>query len=304
MHSLFKDVIAHGCFIINAHRSKIRIQIEKLRKGEMRMYTQEEEKALVAQLENILGTGPILYLKFCGEKKYAEDVVDGQLYSNPVKFFRDKERESGIRGQGDKNELINVIHAESVFIFDAETDDYLGTISNSQMKMNYPTDDNTPLVSFVGVFLHDMKLVDADLTHAEFMLPFTEHEFNEMQKSFGNYCVLIDPFELSKKIDLLNNALTEKCVFDQVRYVDRNCVEEIKAYLDGSVERFLYKDKDLSYQREYRLAVPMEMPNDHYIGVGKFDNATILDSSILKSLRLSIQYQSHVKKDPELCNDL
>lgn len=268
------------------------------------MYTQEEEKALVAQLENILGTGPILYLKFCGEKKYAEDVVDGQLYSNPVKFFRDKERESGIRGQGDKNELINVIHAESVFIFDAETDDYLGTISNSQMKMNYPTDDNTPLVSFVGVFLHDMKLVDADLTHAEFMLPFTEHEFNEMQKSFGNYCVLIDPFELSKKIDLLNNALTEKCVFDQVRYVDRNCVEEIKAYLDGSVERFLYKDKDLSYQREYRLAVPMEMPNDHYIGVGKFDNATILDSSILKSLRLSIQYQSHVKKDPELCNDL
>ena len=260
------------------------------------MYTQEEIQSLVSQLEGLSGTRPMFYMKFCKERKYAEDVLSGKLYANTPEYFRQQEFKTGIRGQGDKNELTLTFVANNVSAYDRDTGNLALTMPAATVRIRFNDDERIPLVSFVGIPLRDMKFIDADESHAEFDFPFSEQEFDEMQETFGKYCVLISARELEAKIEQACNNSGVDYIFDPVMYVPSNSLEKMKAYQSGQKERFLYKDSDLSYQREYRFAVAIEIPEDHYIHVGKLENATILESSILKSLRFSVGYQSHSKE--------
>ena len=57
--------------------------------------------------------------------KYAEDVCEGKLYANTPVWFRNKEIESGERGQGDKHELMSVIEFQEAIVSDQETGNIL-----------------------------------------------------------------------------------------------------------------------------------------------------------------------------------
>ena len=83
--------------------------------------TQEEKDYLIGQLEELMGTRPFFYLKFCGEEKFAQDVCNGDFYGNTAEYFRKKEIESAERGQGDQFELILPLKTEKVSMFDYET---------------------------------------------------------------------------------------------------------------------------------------------------------------------------------------
>lgn len=263
----------------------------------MSKYTEEEINSLISQLEGLSGTRPMFYMKFCSEKKFAEDVIAGKLYANTPEYFRQKELKSGIRGQGDKDELTLTFAAENLTAYDRDTGDLAFTMSAPTVRIKFDEDEKIPLVSFVGIPLHDMKFIDADEKHAEFDFPFTEDEFETMEETFGKYCVLINARELERKIKNLCKDLSAEYLFEPMIYTPSNSLEKMKVYQTGEKERFLYKDDDLSYQREYRLAIAIEIPEDHYINIGKLSNATILDSSVLKSLRFSVGYQSHIKEN-------
>lgn len=71
----------------------------------------------------------------------------------------------------------------------------------------------------------------------------------------------------------------------------------MKAFVEGSKMRFLYKNEDLKYQREYRLAVAEEIPEDHFLHFGKLKNVKILPTDALQNMAFSIEYVSHVKED-------
>lgn len=62
----------------------------------MEMTISEEERIhLVSELKKLSGEKPMFYLKFCREKKFAEDVCNGLLYSNTPIYFREQEMQSG-----------------------------------------------------------------------------------------------------------------------------------------------------------------------------------------------------------------
>lgn len=46
--------------------------------------SEKDKEYLILELEKLTGTRPLLYLKFCSEKKYAEDVCAGKLYANTL----------------------------------------------------------------------------------------------------------------------------------------------------------------------------------------------------------------------------
>ena len=261
------------------------------------MFTQEEIQSLVSQIEGLSSSRPMFYLKFCREKEYAEEVLSGRLYANTPDYFRQQELKSGIRGQGDKNELTLTFVANNLNAYDRETGDLAFTMPAATVRVKFNDDEKIPLVSFVGIPLRDMKFINADETHAEFDFPFSEQEFVEMEDTFGPYCVLINARELEMRIKKACANSGIDYIFDPVMYVPSNSLEKMKAYQTGEKERFLFKDEDLSYQREYRLALAIEIPEDHYIHIGKLENATILESSVLKSIRFSVGYQSHSKED-------
>lgn len=49
-----------------------------------------------------------LCLKFVKTEDRAKSVMNGKLYGNTPEYFRNREKETGERGQGDANELVLV----------------------------------------------------------------------------------------------------------------------------------------------------------------------------------------------------
>ena len=136
------------------------------------MFTQEEIQSLVSQIEGLSSSRPMFYLKFCREKKYAEDVLSGKLYANTPEYFRQQELKSGIRGQGDKNELTLTFVANNLNAYDRETGELTFTMPAATVRIKLNDDEKIPLVSFVGIPLRDMTFINADEKHAEFDFPF------------------------------------------------------------------------------------------------------------------------------------
>lgn len=259
--------------------------------------TQEDREYLISQLEKKLGVRPVFYLKFCSKKEHAQDVCDGNFYANTAGFFRKKEIESGERGQGDKNELILPIRTQKISMFDNETGALVAIFDGGMANIRINDDENVPIVSFVGIPLKDMLLISADEAHADFRFPFTDEEYSVMREKFGQYCVVLGARELEQHI--VDFCERENCdfIFDAVQYCSENRIDRMQAFADFSERRFLYKDEDLSYQREYRLAVSKEMPDEHFIRLGKMENAKMLPSESLQNLAFSIGYISEVKEN-------
>ena len=85
-------------------------------------------------------------------------------------------------------------------------------------------------------------------------------------------------------------------LFDKVEYCNQNRIDRIESFRTGAKERFLYKNTDLAYQREYRLAIAIEIPEDNFIRVGKLTAAAYIEAEKLKDLIFSVNYKS-VSKD-------
>lgn len=259
--------------------------------------TQEEKNFLIGQLEKLMGTKPFFYLKFCSEERFAQDVCNGDFYGNTAEYFRRKELESGERGQGDQFELILPIKTEKVSMFDYETGSLVAVFEGGNAKFQYKDDNVIPIVCFVGIPIREMDLVEADETHAVFQFPFSPGEYSKMKERFGAYCVVLSAKELEQRIATVCNKSECDYIFDAVEYCCKNRIDRMQAFVEGSKMRFLYKNEDLKYQREYRLAVAIEMPEDHFLHFGKLEGARILSSDALQNLAFSIEYNSYIKED-------
>lgn len=257
--------------------------------------TPEEKKHLIEQIENLTSISPLFYLKFCSCESFAQDICNGDLYANTAEFFRQKEIETGERGQGDRFELQLSIQAENITAFDSETGHLVFTAPNSTFNVHFKEDDEIPLISLVGIPLGDMDILEVDESHTTFKFPFSNEEYDTMTERFGKYCVIIGGVELRNKIDISSKQSQYEYIFDQIEYCDQNRIDRIEAFNKSDKKRFLYKNCDLEYQREYRLALAIEMPEDHFIRLGKFADAHIVKAEKLKDLAFVINYKSHPK---------
>lgn len=230
--------------------------------------TKENKEYLIEQIEDLCGKRPLFYLKFCSCEKFAKDVCSGDLYANTPAYFRDLELRTGERGQGDSFELISYIETERITMCDCETGNIIMTAPKGTFKVQFKDDNSVPIVCFVGIPLREMHIVDADENHADFLFPFSEEEYALMEEKFGQYCVVISARELENKIQ--KYCISENCdyVFDRIDYCPQNRIDRIQAFNTSAKERFLYKNEDLAYQREYRFALACKMPEDHFIKIG------------------------------------
>ena len=255
----------------------------------------EDKEYIIEQLKNLIGARPLFYLKFCSKEDFAKDVCDGNLYGNTAEWFRNREIETGERGQGDRFELLSLIELENINVINEETGDSVLTAPKGQVKVQFKGDKLIPIVSFVGIPIEDMELLELTETHANFKFPFTDDEYKDMKKKFGEYCVIIGAREIEEKIAAYCDAIGCDYVFDKVEYCDQNRIDRIQAFNKSSKHRFLYKNADLEYQKEYRLALGIEIPDDHYIRIGKLNTTKIVDFDLLKNLMFSIRYETDIE---------
>ena len=80
--------------------------------------TPEDKAHLIDEINGQTNNRPLFYLKFCREKKFAQDVCDGNLFGNTAEYFRQQEIKSGERGQGDRFETVLHLETENITAVD------------------------------------------------------------------------------------------------------------------------------------------------------------------------------------------
>ena len=76
----------------------------------------------------------------------------------------------------------------------------------------------------------------------------------------------------------------------KVTYCVSNFKEKAEAFANGYTDRFFFKDEDFAYQREYRLVLSREIPDDHFIKISSLKGkATVVKSEQLSNLCLCIK---------------
>ena len=237
---------------------------------------------------------PIFYLKFTSKKSYANDILDGNLYANTAKWFRDKELTSGEHGQGDKNELLYSMPLFSIQFTNPETGDLEFEIPQARGRISFDSDDNIPIVCFVGIPLNEMNILHSTPNDLVFSLPFSETEFLEISKIFGEYCVLIEAKALTEAIEKYCKENSCRYNLKNITYCASNYIDKAQAFAKGDIDRFFFKDEDYAYQREYRLIFDRNIPEDHYIRIGSLkEHAVILNSSELSKLHLVLHLKTN-----------
>ena len=262
-----------------------------IRSGETTL-SPDDRAHLVSEINSQTNNRPLFYLKFCAKAQFAQDICDGNLYGNTAEFFRQQEIKSGKRGQGDRFETILSIRTENITVVDGETGQVMLTAPKGTMAVQFGVDKLIPIVSFVGIPFEQMNIIEADETHTSFTLPFTEEEYTYMATQFGKYCVVISGKELESKIWNFCNSNGYDHIFDKVEYCDQNRLDRIEVFKSGAKERFLYKNSDLAYQREYRLAIGIEIPEDHFIRIGRLTSSACIESEKLKDLVFTVNYKT------------
>ena len=168
-------------------------------------------------------------------------------------------------------------------------------VTNRQLRFNRMREY---LIDHIGEYVfsrakRDMKLVYADEKRADFLFPFTEKEYDSMVEKFGKFCVIVNGRELECHINYYCEENECDYIFDKVEYCEQNRLDRMQAFSKSAKERFLYKNKDLAYQREYRLVIAHELPIDHFVRIGKLDNTKILETEDMREFKFSIGYISH-----------
>ncbi len=117
-----------------------------------------------------------------------------------------------------------------------------------------------------------------------------------MSNKFGPCCVLINGIQFRNSIKKYTCDNNLNYIFDKVQYCIQNTIQRMRAFENASIERFLYKNEDFEYQREYRLAIDMQIPHDNFIRIDSCEKfAKSLISNELKNMYLSIGYELEVK---------
>ena len=88
--------------------------------------------------------------------------------------------------------------------------------------------------------------------------------------------MIVEAVELEEKIKEYCQQNEHEYCFEKVIYCCQNERERMMAFDNGAFKRVIYKNEDLKYQREYRLAIDMVIPDDHFLKIGKIDKGIII----------------------------
>jgi len=250
----------------------------------------ETQKNLtIEEVEELVGREPIFYLKFTSKETFANDIVDGNFYANTLNWFREREIKTGEHGQGDKNELQYNMPLIGLRFINPETGICEFEIPQATGKLLFNSDNKIPIVCFVGIPLREMKIISQTPESLQIAFPFSEAEYSEMEQKFGEYCVILEAKALIEALQQYCDENSCQCILKKVTYCVSNYTEKAEAFANGSIDRFFFKDEDFSYQREYRLILSKEIPDDHFIRLTSLKSkAKIVKSDQLNNLCLSI----------------
>lgn len=232
----------------------------------------------------------ILYLiKFVGEKEYAEQFINGELYFNRLSFFKRIE-ENDDEGRKDSNEAISYWWQKNKIQIDISTPS-LGksTILDKDLvapvKVSFLKDESLHIFCLYAMRTNGFELIDGKIEYLkeEAIKSKTQLMIDDRCFKFGRYAVIVPAKQFIELISASLESTGKKCRARLVEYFDGDSFH-------GEFERFevpFNKEKHYSYQSEYRICIDNRTQgSDPFIlSIGSLkDISTLVESSELNNI--------------------
>lgn len=237
-------------------------------------YAEISKEELKTIMINSFKDNAIILAKFTGNKEWANDVCKGNLYMNTFKYYRDLEKSTGIKGQGDLKEGVLTVKPESMKLISNQNGNEI-IFKPTFMELKYTMDENVLVYCMRAITIKDFEILEFEQNenkvHVYMKLNFSNEYIEKIKSEFGEYVVLLNPRGFIDKvldITVKNNIPVH---FGNVKYRPSNDIDRAKDFVDFSPERFLYKDLDFEYQKEFRIAIYKEKVDDKFLKVGLLD---------------------------------
>ncbi|QCT02103.1 hypothetical protein E6C60_1387 [Paenibacillus algicola] len=202
------------------------------------------------------------FVKFT-KPEFVQDLLDGNLYMQPLKNFIEQEEREQVRGQGDRLEGAAVGQVENLSIVDNRTGEVVAELGKKDIILRHPDAGYIPVFCFTAFTKDDFEIVQADEEYAYVKLSLPEEDKQKIIENFGKSAVI-----LPNDFPHLVAATIQDEHYGQitaVRYVDYSAgimyQEQLEQFIDGHIGLAFWKDVFFKFQREFRLAFST-MPTD------------------------------------------
>lgn len=239
---------------------------------------------------------PIIFLKFTNNEEWANDILDGRLYMNTLKYFRDLENDMGIKGQGDKNEGVLTLRPESLKLIPQNGGKAL-ELKPSYARMKYNDDDDIYVYCMMDITMNDIEIVEFsqenNKVHVTLKLKFQCSDIKNIREDFGSYAIIIYPGRFLEKVNKKCGEEQIPISYGMVKYREENDNERVDKFMEFSPERFLFKDLDFEYQKEYRLAIKRNTKNSNYFNIDSLRDLAYMvevDESFNDKLKIELTF--------------
>ncbi|KAF6630645.1 hypothetical protein H6F38_14555 [Paenibacillus sp. EKM208P] len=219
----------------------------------------------------------MLMVKFT-EEKYVNDIYDGKLFFNPLKYFVDLHEGTGIKGQGDKYEGANIINNVSVKLINQDCNiPVLEGMFGKIIERN-GISDHIPVFCLTTFTADNFEIIDETNESYRAIFNVDKNTRNKIEENFGNRAVVINPVSFIKGINQSCKDNGISYASKKVKYEDIfiNRRERITNYNNLTIDSLFIKDKYFEYQNEFRIAL-----FDTRINKGEFFKMDKIKESVL-----------------------
>ncbi|WP_455104165.1 hypothetical protein [Peptostreptococcus sp.] len=238
----------------------------------------ESKEIVYKKISNIFGDVPFIFIKFFGEREYAQDFSSGKLYCNTPKYYQELENNTKIKGQGDKNEGVAEVSGMKKLVFkNRETNEPLlycdsDNIEDVVLRLDIDKNNTVPMCCFMWFKVSDFYVDRIEGNHIIFKI----NKMDCIEKTVndcGDFFVAFLPehFECAFNKFIKNSPLIkdpDNNLFSKVIYSDSLICKTIALSELKGLGVYKYKEKFFEYQREFRIVANMSIPSDNIIDLG------------------------------------
>lgn len=210
--------------------------------------------------------------------EYEDDFIQGKLYMNPLQYFINREKESGVRGVGDALEASAVFVDVDLTFKHPVTNEILMTGNAGRINFHSNNRVQSPVLCMYSVDKEVLKIVSEDETYINAKPIIEPTDLEKLISDFGDNMLIINAAKFAERVMRKCKEDNIICRMGKVKYYDfsRNYSDRINAYndLENSDICFI-KDDFFRAQNEFRILLENIYKDSHYIlNVGDLSDIT------------------------------
>lgn len=215
---------------------------------------------------------------------YLNDLLEGNLYMNNFQYFIELEKQTKVKGQGDKREAGHVFRATSIRLIDPETNQVIATGNVGEVIERYTGVEKIPVFCLTKFRYREFEIIEVKDGSVVAKLAIPPKDQKNYIETFGEKAVIL-PHYFLERLEEKNNDERLGLAYGEVQYHDYDVIssERIRLFDEKSLQFFFWKDNFFSNQREFRIVLTQKLVDEPFkLNIGSLvEGAIVVDSEKL-----------------------